>query len=89
MHGFLELKAKLSDFIWILGFFRPRISLAEHILYVQRVYKVFAPIAQLVEQLPFKERVAGSNPAGRKNFTETREEQFLFKERGSMQMSLC
>ena len=24
-----------------------------------------APIAQLVEQLPFKEKVAGSNPAGR------------------------
>jgi hypothetical protein len=26
---------------------------------------VFALIAQLVEQLPFKEKVAGSNPAGR------------------------
>ncbi len=26
---------------------------------------LFAPIAQLVEQLPFKQKVAGSNPAGR------------------------
>ncbi len=26
---------------------------------------MFAPIAQLVEQLPFKEKVTGSNPVGR------------------------
>lgn len=26
---------------------------------------LFAPIAQLVEQLPFKEKVVGSNPTGR------------------------
>ncbi len=28
----------------------------------------FAPVAQSVEQLPFKERVAGSIPAGRTKF---------------------
>ena len=28
-------------------------------------YPVFAPIAQVVEQLPFKEWVVGSNPTGR------------------------
>ena len=31
----------------------------------------FAPIAQLVEQLPFKQMVAGSNPAGRTNYQKT------------------
>ncbi len=29
---------------------------------------IFALIAQLVEQLPFKQKVAGSNPAGRTYF---------------------
>lgn len=29
-------------------------------------YLHFAPVAQSVEQLPFKERVPGSNPGGRK-----------------------
>ncbi len=28
-------------------------------------YPIFAPIAQVVEQLPFKEWVVGSNPTGR------------------------
>ncbi len=31
------------------------------------IYDLFPPIAQLVEQLPFKERVPGSNPGGRIN----------------------
>ncbi len=29
----------------------------------------FAPIAQVVEQLPFKEWVVGSNPTGRTDFS--------------------
>ena len=33
--------------------------------YLSRFIYNQAPIAQLVEQLPFKEMVAGSNPAGR------------------------
>ena len=30
-----------------------------------KIVFVFAPIAQLVEQLPFKEKVPGSSPGGR------------------------
>ena len=30
-----------------------------------KVINIFAPIAQLVEQIPLKDTVAGSNPAGR------------------------
>ena len=34
-----------------------------------KLANIYAPIAQLVEQLPFKETVVGSNPTGR---TETK-----------------
>ncbi len=33
--------------------------------YIFRVFNRYPPVAQLVEQLPFKEMVAGSIPAGR------------------------
>lgn len=40
---------------------------AEELRYGQR-----APIAQLVEQLPLKEMVGGSNPSGRTRILQTR-----------------
>ena len=44
--------------IFILTF--PRISVT-----ITASFCVYPPVAQLVEQLPLKEMVAGSNPAGR------------------------
>ena len=35
------------------------------LLFGKEIYYIYPPVAQLVEQLPFKERVAGSIPAGR------------------------
>ncbi len=35
------------------------------LLFIELYFSCIAPIAQLVEQVPFKDKVAGSIPAGR------------------------
>lgn len=46
--------------------------------YIFRVFNRYPPVAQLVEQLPFKEMVAGSIPAGRTNRKSPEKGLFLF-----------
>ena len=44
------------------------------------IFELYPPLAQLVEQLPFKETVVGSNPTGRttKNKTRSLWSSFIF-----------
>jgi hypothetical protein len=48
-------------------------------------FKIYPPVAQLVEQLPLKQTVAGSNPAGRTREAQYARERALLRVRAGFE----
>ena len=65
----------LNCFFFWKNMFLARVSL--WVIKAVWLFKAYAPVAQSVEQLPFKERVAGSIPAGRTRRTKSPERRFF------------